>query len=40
MKQNQEVKEQCEDETKRSNARGSRSAVMKRNENMKTGEEV
>ena len=30
MKQNQEVKEQHEDETKRSNARGSQSAVLKK----------
>ena len=30
LKQNQEVKEQCEDETKRSNARRSQSAVMKK----------
>ena len=30
LKQNQEVKEQCEDETKRSNARGSQPAVMKK----------
>ena len=30
LKQNQEVKEQHEDETRRSNARGSQSAVMKK----------
>ena len=30
LKQNQEVKEQREDETKRSNARASQSAVMKK----------
>ena len=30
LKQNQEVKEQREDETKRSNARGSQSAVIKK----------
>ena len=30
LKQNQEVKEQREDETKRSNAKGSQSAVMKK----------
>ena len=30
LKQNQEVKEQHEDETKKSNARGSQSAVMKK----------
>ena len=30
LKQNQEVKEQREEETKRSNARGSQSAVMKK----------
>ena len=30
LKQNQEVKEQCEDETKRRNARRSQSAVMKK----------
>ena len=39
LKQNQEVEEQCEDETKRRNAR-SQSAVMKKNENTKTSEEV
>ena len=30
LKQNREVKEQCEDDTKRSNARGSQSEVMKK----------
>ena len=30
LKQNQEVKEQCEDQTKKSNARRSQSAVMKK----------